>query len=81
MSDKNSLGFKSHHGQTLAKPLYIQRLEASLNITPFMSVAQEMLSHPLSSSDDSDSDVNTDILAPGEKVLNGIITSKCGKCG
>lgn len=79
MSDKNTLGFKSHHGQTLAKPLYIQRLEASLNVEPFMSVAQELLSHPLSSSDDSDSDANADILAPGEKLLNGIITSKCGK--
>lgn len=82
MSDSsltNSLGFVAQHGQTVAKPLYIQRLEASLNIDPFISYAQEILSHPLSSSEDSDSDVNTDILAQDEKILNGIITTKCGK--
>lgn len=71
-------GFNMQHEHTMAKPLYIQRLEASLNIEPFMSYAQDILSHPLSSSEDSDSDVNTDCLAPGEKVLNGIVTSKCG---
>lgn len=78
MSDtmSNSFGFNAH--QTVAKPLYIQRLESSLNIDPFISYAQEILSHPLSSSEDSDSDVNTDILAPDEKILNGIITTKCG---
>lgn len=76
----NAFGFNSYYGQQLAKPLPIQRLEASLNIAPFMTYAQDILSHPLSSSEDSDSDVNTDILAPGEKVLNGIVTSKCGRC-
>lgn len=79
MSEKNAFGFKSHRGQTLAKPLHIQRLEASLNIGPFMTEAQELISHPLSSSDDSDSDVNTDVQTPGEKRSNGIVTSKCGK--
>lgn len=76
----NTLSFNnSHHGKTLAKPLYMQRLESCLNIAPFMSYAQDILSHPLSSSDDSDSDMNTDLLAPGEKVVNGIVTSKCGR--
>lgn len=75
----NAAGFNLHHEHTVAKPLCIQRLEASLNIEPFMTYAQEILSHPLSSSDDSDSDVNTDCLAPGEKLLNGVVTSKCGE--
>lgn len=74
----NAINFNSIHGQAMAKPLYIQRLEASLNVEPFMSYAQEILSQPLSSSEDSDSDVNTDILAPDEKIMNGIVTSKCG---
>lgn len=73
-----AVGFNLNHGQPIAKPLYIQRLEASLNIEPFMAYAQEILSHPLSSSEESDSDVNTDILAPDEKIMNGIVTSKCG---
>lgn len=75
----NAVGFNLNHGQAMAKPLFTQRLEASLNIDPFISYAQEILSQPLSSSEDSDSDVNTDALAPDEKISNGIITSKCGK--
>lgn len=79
MTESNTMNFNAHHAkQTLAKPLYIQRLESSLNITPFMSYAQDILAHPLSSSDESDSDVNGDVLAPGDKILNGIMTSKCG---
>lgn len=74
----NAIGFNLNHGQAMAKPLYIQRLEASLNVDPFMAYAQEILSQPLSSSEDSDSDVNTDILTADEKTMNGIITSKCG---
>lgn len=66
------------HGHKMAKPLYIQRIEASLNLDPFMSYAQDILSQPLTSSEDSDSDVNTDILAPDDKIMNGIVTSKCG---
>lgn len=79
MNDSSGISFNSHHGQPMAKPLYIQRLEASLNIEPFMTYAQDILSNPLTSSEDSDSDVNADILAPDEKVMNGIVTSKCGK--
>lgn len=75
----NAVGFNLNHAQAMAKPLFTQRLEASLNIDPFISYAQEILSQPLSSSEDSDSDVNTDALAPDEKISNGIITSKCGK--
>lgn len=74
----NTMNFNMNHGQAMAKPIYIQRLEASLNIEPFMTYAQEMLAQPLTSSEDSDSDVNTDILAPDEKIMNGIVTSKCG---
>lgn len=75
----NAMNFNLNHGQAMAKPIYIQRLEASLNIEPFMSYAQEILAQPLTSSEDSDSDVNTDILAPDEKIMNGIVTSKCGR--
>lgn len=74
----SGMNFYPQRGQTLAKPLSIQRLEASLDIKPFIAYAEDILSRPLSSSEDSDSDINTD-LAPGDKVLNGIVTSKCGK--
>ena len=74
---KLSMGLQQ--GQHLAKPLHIQRLEASLDMTSFMNYAQSLLSRPLTSSDDSDSDVNSDSLNTDDKVLNGIISSKKGK--
>lgn len=61
------------------QPLHIQRLEASLDMGPFMSYAQNMLLRPLTSSDDSDSDINAELLSPGEKIVNGIVASKAGK--
>lgn len=75
----NAIGYNLNHEMAMAKPLYMQRLEASLNIDPFMAYAQEVLSQPLSSGEDSDTDVNTDLLAPDEKAVNGIVTTKCDR--
>lgn len=61
-----------------AEPLHIQRLEACLDIGPFMKYAQDILSRPLTSSDDSDSDVNPDMLVPGDRVMNGVVSSQSG---
>lgn len=73
------MNMSSQHGQKLAPPLNLQRLEASLDIRPFLSYAQDILSRPLSSSEDSDDEVNAELMSPGDKILNGIVTSKCGK--
>ncbi len=64
--------------QKSAEPLHIQRLEACLDLGPFMKYAQEILSRPLTSSDDSDSDVNPEILGPGDRVQNGVVCSQSG---
>lgn len=66
-------------GNRLAKPLNIQRLEASLDLQPFLTYAQELISRPLSSSEDSDIEDDSEVISPGDKILNGIYTSKCGK--
>lgn len=73
------MNMNSHHGQQFAKPLNIQRLEASLDLHPFLTYAQDILSRPLSSSEDSDIEVDSEVFAPGDKILNGILTSKCGE--
>lgn len=65
--------------QKSAEPLHIQRLEACLDLGPFMKYAQDILSRPLTSSDDSDSDVNPEILGPGDRVMNGVVSSQSGK--
>lgn len=64
-------------GQRLSQPLHIQRLEASLDMGPFMSYAQNLLVRPLTSSEDSDSE-NADILSPDDKLMNGVVVSKRG---
>lgn len=70
---------KQNSYQNAAEPLHIQRLEACLDLGPFMKYAQEILSRPLTSSDDSDSDVNPEILGPGDRVVNGVVSSQLGK--
>lgn len=64
--------------QDMAKPLHIQRLEAALNVGPFMQYAQNIISRPLSSSDNSDSDDNEEHLEGVYRISNGIVSSKRG---
>lgn len=71
-------GGQSSSGQRLAQPLHIQRLEASLDMGPFMSYAQTLLLRPLTSSEDSDSDLNVDMLSPDDKLMNGVVVTKRG---
>lgn len=73
------LDFTAHGAQSMAKPLDLQRLESSLNIEPFMTYAQEILSQPLTSSDDSDSDLNADAYGPNAKLMHGDLANGCGK--
>lgn len=73
MSERSISGVS---GQVLAKPLHIQRLEAALDMGPFMAYAQDFLSQPLSSSDDSDIEEEV----PGQSgKISGVPTSKEGK--
>lgn len=73
------MNMNAYRSQQLAKPLGIQRLEASLDLHPFLAYAQDILSRPLSSSEDSDIDDDSEVLAPGDKILHGILTSKFGE--
>lgn len=69
--------------RTAAQPLHIQRLEASLDMGPFMNYAQNLLLRPLTSSEDSDSDSATggDLrlnTAYGTSSRSGNICINCG---
>lgn len=64
--------------QSMAKSLDIQRLESSLNMEPFLTYAQDILSQPLSSSEDSDSDIDSDMYATDFRYINGNMAMKCG---
>lgn len=64
--------------QNIAKPLHLQRLEAALNVGSFMQYAQNIISRPLSSSENSDSDDNYDQSEGGYRVVNGVVSTKRG---
>lgn len=64
---------------SMAKSLDVQRLESSLNMEPYLSYAQEILSQPLSSSEDTDSDIDSDMYATDFRYINGNAAMKCGK--
>lgn len=67
------------NGQSLANPLHIQRLETSLDMGPFMTYAHKVLSHPLTSTEDSESDdESSELPGPGDKYIQGALTSKKG---
>ena len=40
----------------MAEPLHLQRLEAALDMRPFMHYARDILSHPLTSPEDTEAD-------------------------
>lgn len=64
-----------------AKPLHLQRLEASLDMGPFMAFAHKMLSQPLASSDsdtDDEEHENDGVRRAGGR-FKGINGSKEGK--
>lgn len=42
--------------QQMAEPLHLQRLEAALDMRPFMSYAREVMSKPLTSPDETEAD-------------------------
>lgn len=66
----------------IAKPIHIQRLEASLDVMPYFSYAKSILTQTLSDSDiDSDSDFQEvpEVLVYGDKLVHEVVTTKEGK--
>ncbi|XP_055630056.1 chromatin-remodeling ATPase INO80 [Toxorhynchites rutilus septentrionalis] len=56
MIEINSNQVKGTDEQKMAKPLYIQRLEAAFDMGPFLKYAEHVISRTLSSSDDENDD-------------------------
>ncbi|KAL8590096.1 hypothetical protein ACOMHN_034327 [Nucella lapillus] len=69
-----------HNYGQLARPLHVQQLESALQLEPFLSHAEKIMTAPILSSDDSSDEA--DLLKPGykdaegNKILNGITISK-----
>jgi hypothetical protein len=54
----------------------VQRLEAALNMKPFIEYTQAMLSKPLYSSDESELE---EAISSTDKIINGVVLSRTGR--
>lgn len=62
----------------VAKPIHIQRLEAALDIRPFVSQVERILNSDVASdsNDDSDSRSISNDMSKGDRMLHGVVTTK-----
>ncbi|XP_041982684.1 chromatin-remodeling ATPase INO80 [Aricia agestis] len=62
----------------VARPLHIQRLEAALDVRPFVNQVEKILNSDEESGSDNDSDDKSLILemSRGDKDMHGVVTSK-----
>lgn len=64
----------------IAKPLYYQKLEKSLDIAPFLTYVEDFLKQPLGEDGEASSDSDTELAGvdayTGETVWNGITATK-----
>lgn len=65
----------------IAKPLHLQRLEAALDIRPYMNYMDKIFKNE-SSSENHDSSNGSEIsdeeLSQGNKIIHGVVTTKEG---
>lgn len=62
----------------VAKPLHIQRLEAALDVRPFVAQVERILNSdgPSDSGDDSDTKSTFNELSKGDRLVHGVVTTK-----
>lgn len=64
-----------------AKPVHIQRLEAALDVRPFVAQVEKILNLDEDSESDDDSDaksVNNE-MSKGDRIVHGVVTTKQGR--
>lgn len=80
MSDKSVVGKTVLKPHEVARPIHMQRLEAALDIRPFVNQVENILnSDGGSDSEDSDAKGFENELTKGDRILHGIVTTKQGK--
>ncbi|XP_063896881.1 chromatin-remodeling ATPase INO80 [Helicoverpa armigera] len=62
----------------VAKPVHIQRLEASLDVRPFVSQVERILNSDVASDSDDDSDAKSfgNEMSKGDRMIHGVVTTK-----
>lgn len=64
----------------VARPVHIQRLEAALDVRPFVCQVERILNSDEASESDDDSDANSLVneMSKGDRMLHGVVTTKQG---
>lgn len=80
MTEKSSVTKSGLKKRDVAVPLHIQRLEAALDIRPFVSYVEKFLNSDGGSEtdDDSDSQTKENEMSKGDKAVHGVVTTKQG---
>ncbi|XP_026735915.1 chromatin-remodeling ATPase INO80, partial [Trichoplusia ni] len=62
----------------VARPVHIQRLEASLDVRPFVSQVERILNSDGASDSDDDSDAKSigNEMSKGDRMIHGVVTTK-----
>lgn len=65
----------------VARPVHIQRLEASLDVRPFVAQVERILNSDVASDSDDDSDAKSfgNEMSKGDQMIHGVVTTKQGK--
>ncbi|XP_045484505.1 chromatin-remodeling ATPase INO80 [Pieris rapae] len=78
MTEKAVVGKAVLKRHEIARPIYVQRLEAALDIRPFVSQVERILNSDGVSDSGDDSDVLSvgNEMSKGDKLMNGVVTTK-----
>lgn len=81
MAENALVGKTELRRQEVARPLHIQRLEAALDVRPFVSHVEKILNSAgdSGSEDDSDAKSTGNEMSKGDRILHGVVTTKQGK--
>ncbi|XP_072933681.1 chromatin-remodeling ATPase INO80 [Epargyreus clarus] len=78
MTEKSVVGKTVLKRHEVAKPLHIQRLEAALDVRPFVDQVERILNSDGGSDSDDDSDTKFmgNEMSKGDKIMHGVVTTK-----
>lgn len=65
----------------VARPVHIQRLEAALDVRPFVGQVESILNSDVASDSEDDSDAKSfgNEMSKGDRMIHGVVTTKQGE--
>ncbi|KAM3961158.1 LOW QUALITY PROTEIN: chromatin-remodeling ATPase INO80 [Aphomia sociella] len=78
MTEKSTVGKTTLKRHEVARPIHIQRLEAALEIRPFVNQVKRFLNLEDGTDSDDDSDAKSVVneMSKGDRIIHGVVTTK-----